>query len=409
MNTLFDVKDQPGTPSTAVYDVVVVGAGPYGLSVAAHLMNAGLKVAIFGKPLSFWSEHMPVGMLLRSAWWATHLSDPQKLYTLERYFKEIGQEPSHTFPIETFIDYGLWFQQQVVPDVDETYVELIEKKERHFVLTLSDERVIQSRAVIMAPGLRYYIHRPDEYSHLPAELVSHSSDFHTFEQFVGKRLVIVGGGQGALENAALAHESGAQVELISRQPLIWIQPGPKHPSLMYRLRYPSSGIQPGWYSRLLEEFPYAFQHLPRKVKDSHLSGAGSYGPKGDTPLKPRVLGKVAVHEAQQVQDVKETDGGVELLLSNNERVRADHVMLGTGYRVDIKRLPMLHPSLLSQIRTYQNAPILSDRFESSVPGMYFVGFSSVSSCGPLYRFVVGTPAAARRVAPAVAKQVARVR
>ena len=103
--------------------------------------------------------------------------------------------------------------------------------------------------------------------------------------------------------------------------------------------------------------------------------------------------------------MRETDDGVTLMLSDNETLKVDHVILGTGYRVDVKKLPMLAPSLVSEVQTYQGAPILSNRFESSVSGLYFIGISSLSSCGPLFRFVVGTDAAARRVAGAAARQV----
>src|ERR1700733_5843581 len=102
------------------YDVVVLGAGPYGLSVSAHLLGHGLNVATFGKPLHFWRNYMPDGMLLRSYWWATTLSDPQHKYTFTQYFEEKGIQPDEPLPRETFIDYGLWFQQHAVPNVDET-------------------------------------------------------------------------------------------------------------------------------------------------------------------------------------------------------------------------------------------------------------------------------------------------
>ena len=132
-----------------------------------------------------------------------------------------------------------------------------------------------------------------------------------------------------------------------------------------------------------------------------MRGIAGYGPMGAAWLKPRVVGKVLLHELQQVQQVREVDDGVLLTLSNNRTLKADHVILGTGYRVDIKNLPMLHPSLLSEIQTYHNAPMLNNSFESSVPGLYFAGFSSVPSCGPLYRFVVGTEAAAERIVNSV--------
>ncbi len=410
MSLSLDIQKAHPPTATTQYDVVVMGAGPYGLSTAAHLQGHGLKVAIFGKPLQLWREHMPMGMLLRSYWWATNLSDPEKMHGLEQYFIAEGQHESDPFPIETFIDYGLWFQKHVVPNVDETYVKTIERKDGLFLVTLEDGRIVQAPAVVMAPGLHYYVYRPAEYDHLPIEQVSHTSDHSSFDDFIGKHVVVIGGGQSALETAALLNENGAEVELVTRSPLRWLSGDSlQNRTLIKRLRYPKAGIAPGWFNWGLEYFPYAFQRLPRSTKDRLLRGRASYGPAGSQWLKDRIFGKVTLHELQQVQEIKEIDAGTMLTLSNKTVLKADHVFLGTGYRMDIKKLPMLHSSLLSAIQTYLGAPVLSNRFETNIPGLYFIGFSSVSSCGPLFRFVVGTDAAARRVAGAVARQAVHAR
>lgn len=407
MSKTMDVQDLRSPISSARYDAVVVGAGPYGLSTAAHLMGQGLETAVFGIPLQTWRESMPRGMLLRSYWWATNFSDPQKQYRFEQYFRETDQQPLDPLSVETVIDYGLWFQKNTIPGVDETFVKDIKRKEGQFEITLMDRRTVHSTAVVMAPGLQYYTYRPPEYDQLSVDLVSHSSEHWTFDRFAGKSVVILGGGQGALESAALAYESGAHVQVVSRSPLVWIAESPAFPeqrSLIERFLNPRAGIAPGRFNWALEHFPYVFQRLPRSTRDSILSGPGRYGPMGAAWLKPRLIGKVPLYEGVCVQQMQEKDNGVMLTLSNNMVLRADHVILATGYQVDIKNLPMLDTSLLSAIQTYRKAPILNNRFESSVPGLYFVGFSSTSSCGPLYRFVVGTKAAAQRVAGSVARR-----
>jgi cation diffusion facilitator CzcD-associated flavoprotein CzcO len=409
MTTSLDQPKLQEPISSAQYDAVVVGAGPYGLATAAHLLARGLNVAICGKPLNLWREHMPEGMLLRSYWWATSISDPQRRYSMEQFFQETGRQPFDPLTIEMFIEYGLWYQRHVVPNVDEAYVETIEQKENFFTVTLADGRVVQSQTVVLAPGLRYYPHCPDEYNVLPDELVSHTSDHSTFERFIGKQVVVIGGGQSALETAALAQEKGAHVQLVTRSSLVWIEGSgsfPEHRPLIERLRAPKAGISPSWFNWRLEHFPYAFQRLPRSTRDELLRGRGRYGPMGAAWLKPRVEEQVIVHEGLRVQEVKEADNGAHLVLSNNQTLKADHVILGTGYRVDVKRLPMIHQSMLPGIQTYQDAPVLNNYFETSLSGLYFVGFSTVSSCGPLFRFVVGTEATARRVADAVASRVA---
>src|SRR5947209_15238688 len=221
MRVLSNSHMEQETVPTTHRDVVVVGAGPYGLSTAAHLQERGLRVAVFGKPLNLWREYMPQGMLLRSYWWATQLSDPHGQYGLEQYFQAENRHESNPFPIEAFIEYGLWFQKHAVPNVDETYVVSIERKERQFVVTLTDGRVVQSPAVVMAPGLGYYVYRPAEYNQMPMQLVSHTADHSTFGRFVGQQVSVLGGGQSALETAALLHESGADVQLVAGSTFVW--------------------------------------------------------------------------------------------------------------------------------------------------------------------------------------------
>jgi len=405
MRMFMTVRSAQRPVSTTIYNVIVVGAGPYGLSIAAHLLMRRLNVAVFGKPLQLWRNNMPEGMLLRSYWWATNLSDPYRKYGLAQYFQLHGQDAPDPLPIETFIDYGLWFQKQAVPDIDETYVACIERVDGTFKVTLEDERVVFSRSIVMAPGLRYYAYRPSEYDHLSPELVSHSSDYNTFDRFAGKKVIVVGGGQGGLESAALLHESGADVEVIACSPIHWLRPleSLEKRALIEKIRIPKAGIAPGWINWGLEKLPYAFHRLSRSTKDELIDKRN--GPAGAAWLKPRLVKLVPLHEGVRVVEMRETDDGIAVHLSNGEVVKADHIILATGYRVDISRLPMLAPSLIAEIQTYQKAPVLNSRFESNVPGLYFAGMSSVSSFGPLYRFVVGTEAAARRIAGSVAKQV----
>lgn len=390
------------------YDVAVMGAGPYGLSTAAHLLGQGLKVAIFGKPMELWRDYMPKGMLLRSFWWATNLSDPQQQFGLERYLnEELDQQTFDPVPGDTIAAYGLWFQQHAVPNVDETFIQTIERRDKQFEITLVDGRTLTCTSVVMAPGLQPYVYRAPEYDHLPKELVTHTADHRTFDDLVGKRVAMIGGGQSALESSALAHESGVQIDLISRKSLVWIKEGaafPTNRSLIERVLEPKGSIAPGWFNWGLDHFPYTFQSLPRRTKDRILQGAGAYGPMGSSWLKPRLIGNVPLHERTSVQQVKETDSGLLLTLSTEQTLEVDHIILATGYRLDIQRLSMLGNSLLPHIQHYDGAPILSSHFETNIPGLYFVGYSSYKSCGPYYRFVTGTRAAAQRVTAAVAQR-----
>ncbi|GCF08207.1 FAD-dependent oxidoreductase [Dictyobacter arantiisoli] len=398
-------KSQESTPS-AQYDVVVLGAGPYGLSVSAHLLGHGLKVATFGKPIYFWRNHMPDGMLLRSYWWATNLSDPQNKYTMARYFTEKSIQPSNPLPRETFIDYGLWFQEHAVPDLDETYISNIERTNEQFRVTLADGRVVLSKSVVMAPGLHYYLYSPAEYAHMPKALVSHSSDYASFTAFKQKKVAVIGAGQGALESAALLHEQGADVTVLCRRSIRWLPvENMKIPALIRAARAPQAGMGNGWMNFLLEKYPYVFQHAPRSRRDHVLDT--THGPAGSVWLKTRLIDKVTIKENARIEKIAAVDEQARITLTTGEILSFDHVILGTGYRPDVKELPMLDQDLKDALRTHRGSPVLSNWFETNIPGLYFLGFSSARSFGPFYRFVVGAGAAARRAANAIAKQVVR--
>src|SRR5260370_14813758 len=219
-------------------------------------------------------------------------------------------------PIQLCIDYGMWFQKHVVPFVDPTYVSAIERNNGQFTLKLQDGREVKALSVIMEVGPHYYQHIPAEYAHFPAELLTHSYDHGDFGHFAGKKVAIIGGGQSAVEWAALLNEAGASVDLIARRSIDWAEPhGEGRRSWIQRLRAPDSGITPGWQYRALEEFPYFFPRFPqdtkvRMVKNSHWPAASNW-------LQDRIIGKVMLHEKCVTTKMVESDGGVKLTLSDN--------------------------------------------------------------------------------------------
>jgi cation diffusion facilitator CzcD-associated flavoprotein CzcO len=260
----------------------------------------------------------------------------------------------------------------------------------------------------MAVGLYYYANVPNEYNHLPQELVSHSFDHASFNRFTGKQVVVVGAGQSAVEYTALLHEIGASVHLVARRPIHWLGPDRADERTFFeQVLAPNAGIAPGWKNWALEYLPYLFHRFSQEKKDRFIHN--HYTAAASDWLRDRVIGKAILHENQKIETIRAVGNSVEVVLANGEKLKSDHVMLATGYKVDITRLPMLSPSLLTEIKTDMNVPVLNPWFESSVPGLYFIGLTSLPSFGPLYRFVVGCKAAAPRVAAAVARKVARTR
>ena len=299
------------------------------------------------------------------------------------------------------MQYGLWFQQRAVPDVDETYVASIERQDGQFHITLADGREVQSQAVVMATGPHPFANRLAEYHRLRHEFVSHSSDHSDFDRFKNREVIVIGGGQSAIEYAALLHEAGAKVHVVARRRIMWLAPDRAHErTALERLRAPNASIAPGWRNWVLDHLPYLFYQFPQVWKDSYNS---NYESGATDWLRNRVIGKVTVHEWRTVVGCEAVDGKLHVNLSDGATLRVDHILQATGYKVDLSKLTMIHPALRAIIQTDRAIPLLSSRFESSVPGLYFVGLTSLRAFGPLYRFVAGCGAAARRVAGAVAR------
>lgn len=369
-------------------DVAVVGAGPYGLAVAAHLHAAnGLDVRVLGRVMDFWERQMPTGMLLRSPYVASNIADPERSLTLDAYGAANGGPVPKPVPLDRFVSYGRWFRQEGVPDPDPRLVTRIENG-NGFALELEDGEKLRARRVVVAAGIAPFAVVPPEFAGLPPELVSHASDHRDLRAFAGKKVVVVGGGQSALESAALLRELGAEVEVLVRGPRIYFlrriarlhRLGP-----LTKLLFAPAEVGPAGVSRIVSA-PRWYRRMPRGLQDS--LAVRSLRPAGAAWLVDR-LHDVPVTTGRKVVAAHPGDS-FELELDDGSRRQVDHVLLATGYRVDIARYPFMSSSLLERIDRTGGAPRLSKTFESSVSGLHFVGAPSAWSYGPLMRFVAGT-------------------
>lgn len=378
-------------------DVAIVGAGPYGLAAAAHLRRAGTDVRLLGDPMSFWRS-MPSGMVLRSNWTATCIADCRGPLSLDAYCAASGSRFDRPVPLANFIEYGMWVQEQVAPDVDRRLVTTLDGDDRGFDLLLSDGERLTARRVVVAAGIAPFAHRPSFAAGLPPELCSHTADHQDLGRFAGARVLVVGGGQSALESAALLHEGGAQPEVIVREDhLHWLHGG-KYQRMLGRMAplvYAPTDVGPMGLSRLVA-VPDAFRLLPRRVQDPLAHRA--IRPAGAAWLTPR-LRDVPITLARSIASI--TPGEAASLLvrfTDGDTRTVDHVLLGTGYRVDIARYPFLAPSLLARVKRAGGYPVLGRGAQSSAPGLHFIGAPAAWSFGPIMRFVSGGWYAGRSLA-----------
>lgn len=371
-------------------DVVIVGAGPYGLSAAAHLRTIpGLQLLVFGEPMSFWQRHMPAGMLLRSPWDATHIADPNGRLKLEAYTAARGNHMPSPIPLERFVDYGLWFQQQTVPDLDRRKITCIKQASRGFYVTTEDGEIVRSARVVIAAGIAAFAWRPPEFKDLPTELASHSCDHSDLVRFRGRHVLVVGGGQSALEASALLHEFGAEIEIIVRNREVhWLGWKGRISRLrpLGRLLYSPRDVGPAGLSQLVAR-PDCFRKLPRAVQD--WTHRRSIRPAGAGWLRRR-LKDVKISPDVCIKSAVPVRGRLRVALSDGTERLVDHVLFATGYRIDISKYSFLDPQLLGCIDRVGGYPRLNPRLESSVPGLYFLGAPGAWSFGPVLRFVSGT-------------------
>jgi Pyridine nucleotide-disulphide oxidoreductase len=386
---------------TNACEVAVIGAGPYGLSIAAHLAQAGVSTRVLGKPMSFWRDHMPKGMRLRSPWRATHISDRNGALSLDTFAIEHNTVIGEPLSLERFVAYGTWFQQRALPDIDPRTVRLVEATGSGFKVTLADDEIFTANRVVIATGLANQDFRPSMFRDLPAALMSHSCEHADFAPFCGKHVAVVGRGQSACESAALLAEAGAEVELICRDEIRWLGTTAKEAptqkrasSLREKLSAPSAvGPFPlDW----LVELPAAVYRMPPALREQFTKRCLKAGAAGW--LKPRFTA-VKCLPGRAIVAARRSGHRIVLDLDNGSR-EFDHVVLGTGYRVDLARIRFLSPQLVSRISCTDGSPLLWSGFESSVSNLHFAGSYAVKSFGPLMRFIAGAPYTARAVTAA---------
>jgi thioredoxin reductase len=394
-------------------DTVLVGAGPYGLSLAAHLRHKGIPFRIFGRLMDSWRCHMPQGMLLKSDGFASNICDPENDYTLGRFCAEKGIPygdkgiPVH---LETFAAYGMAFRDKKVPELEDKVVLSIDEAPEGFVVGLDTGETVRARRVVLAVGVTHFENVPESLANLPAEFFSHSARHSDVTQFCGRSVVVIGAGASALDMAGLMREAGVDVQLVARAKSVkFHSKSDKARPWWDTLRRPPSGLGPGWKSYFFANCPMLFHFLPEGLRLEAVRRV--LGPSGGAFIRDKVVGKVPFVLGYRPEGATIQNGKVHLHLvdeSGGKRdVAADHIVAATGYKVKLDRLNFLSEGTRSKIKTVEGAPVLSSTFESSVPGLYFVGLAAANSFGPVMRFAFGGAFAARTVSQALAKSLSR--
>jgi cation diffusion facilitator CzcD-associated flavoprotein CzcO len=364
-------------------ELLVIGAGPYGLATAAHAQRQGIETLVLGEPMSFWRENMPAKMMLRSGpdW---HMDVAQK-YTMMAFLEERGTEPEEVdpIPISLFLEYADWFRERAGVTVEQDLVKDLVKPNGSFEATLRSGRRVKADAVVAAPGISRFGVIPDwvERDLSPGKW-SHTCNLVHFEKLRGKRVLIVGGRQSAFEWAALlADEGAAEVHVVHRHdspdfaPADW--------SFVDPLMELTVGV-PGW-----------FRGLPQEEREAVAKRFWAEGRLKLEPwLTPRLTSPpVSRHARASVQECREEEGEIHVRLSNGEELTVDYIVLATGYKPDMNKVPYLS-GVVGRMDLSDGFPILDDNFQTSLPGLFVTGFPATRDFGPFFGFVRGCVPAA---------------
>ena len=396
-------------------ETAIIGAGPYGLSIAAHFRSCGIPFRIFGRPMDSWVAHMPKGMMLKSDGFASDIYDPDSKFTLRQFCAERGikyADMGIPVGLATFGDYGLAFRDRMVPELEDKLVVHVERLPSGFLLRLDDGEEFQARRVVLAVGITHFEHVPANLAHLPAEVLSHSYRHRDLTPFKGRSVVVIGAGSSAIDLAALLRDADADVQLVARATSLKFHTAPvpgKRRSWWQRMRHPDSGLGPGMRSRFFANAPGWFHYLPESLRLYFVRE--TLGPSAGWFVRDKVMGRVPLVLGCAVEQAEIQDGKVRLRLrgldGSKREIITDHVIAATGYKVNVDRLAFLSSGIRSKLKCVNGAPVLASTFESSIPGLYFAGIAAANSFGPVMRFAFGAGFAAKRLTQSMMKSVAR--
>jgi thioredoxin reductase len=367
-------------------DVIIIGAGPYGISLASYAVRNGLSYKLLGYPMDFWKNQMPQNMFIRTPYELVRFPDPKNELSIHHFAKETGATPSDPLPRPVFVDYAFWYAQKTGVQFTPEWVNSVTKEHDYFVVKTEENNIYKTKNVIIATGIQEFKYVPEIFQNIALHLVSHTTGYTTFEQFKDKDVIVIGSGQSAWEASALLHEANSNVQLIYRK---------EHP--VY------GGSKSG--EVILRFIGNIFYKLPQMLKKKLWNIASETVPIARF-LRPYVEGKVFEISGTKVESVIAHNEKVHLKLSNGEEKIADHVIVASGFKINLDKVPFIY-DLKNQIIREEGQvqfPKLNQNFESSIKGLYFAGPLSSHSHGPTFRFILGLGKTAITIIGSIARK-----
>lgn len=374
--------------------LLIIGAGPFGLALAAHAKSLGIDCIIAGNPMEFWRKNMPEGMLLRSTcdW---HL-DTNNEHTIDRFLETQSQTCKDAEPLslQFYLNYTQWFIQQKQLNISSLYItRLDQNSDNSFTAVTNDGTSIHAKYVVSAVGLTYFKHIPGEVTAcLPSGSYEHTCDMVNMELMKNKRVLIIGGRQSAFEWAALLHEAGAAQVHVSH----------RHASPEFKTSDWS------WVNELcykLDDDSLWFRNSPQEEQDAI---AKKLWNEGRLKLEPWLKDRIQQENiqlwphTQVVACNKLADQSLEVRFDNNETIIVDNMILATGYKVNVSNIPFFaQGNILAILAVKDGFPVLDGHFQTSIPGLFITGIPASKDFGPFFGFTIATRTSAKIIGSAL--------
>lgn len=373
---------------TVKTDVLIIGAGPYGVSLAYDLYRRKVPFQVVGKAFSLWFDHLVPGIQLRSDWRASQLYSRDGHLDIDRYLR-MHYSPKKAYsvkqgrvPSALFQDYLRWVLTELpFKVVDERILEL-HQDGSDFVAQTSSGGELRARRVVCATGIESHRNLPRELASLPA--VVHGWNTSEYCSMKNHRLLVVGGGQSAAEAIACLGDSN-QITWVHRSPLVFFSEPINLPKPLFDLALRLSAI---------------FYRLPRGARS--LLGRRFLESTITPDLESTVMRKSISRLQMDVADLGLMVGGPERVYSQQLNEAFDKVIACTGYRYALSTIRFLSRDLLRRIASLHQVPVLNRHYETSLKNLYMVGGIAEPTHGPAQRFMFGCRDATRTVGAALA-------
>lgn len=365
--------------------VLILGAGPYGIGIAQALFERGIDFVLVGVPFELWKHHTLNTMLLRSDVNSSEIYSGTGRYRVERFLAESGNEVPHRMTVQVFREYLDWVLEELPFEVLQTRVAELEWEGEDFRAVLDSGEILHARYAVVATGLGGHQNWPAALAGLDRGRLLHSWETEGIEALQGERALLIGGGQSAAETVeALRLRKNRVTWVLRRRPSFFSEPL-RLPTPLFKLVLRSSALL---YS------------LPRPIIRplSRLIFRTTITPN----LRPVYTDKAVQKVFADAEDLGLECNG-EGVTSRHTKETYDRVISATGYRFSLGGLPFLGPELLRRLGPEDSVPSLDRSFRTPMEEFFLAGGIAEGAYGPAQRFILGSWQAAPRIARALSQ------